>query len=177
MRITAGSLRGRNLEAPDLPGLRPTPVKVRQALFNMLGNVDGLSMLDLFAGSGVIGLEALSRGATSLISLEQQRPATRSMEQYCSAWGISEQWKIYTTTVERGLPRLSGKHFDLIFADPPYQQGFTEKLPQWLDEHHILCERVVLEESSRVEPAWPSGWICTQSRNYGDTCLHFLSRS
>jgi len=177
MNITAGSLRGRKLAVPDLPGLRPTPAKVRQALFNILADVTGKRVLDLFAGSGVIGLEALSRGAISLISIDQQRRATRAMEQLRSAWGLAAQWQIYTNSVERALTPLSGQHFDLIFADPPYQQGFSELLPQWLDEQEIGCETLIIEESARVEPQWPAGWRCAQSRRYGDTCLHFLSCS
>lgn len=177
MRITAGELRGRGLSVPDLPGLRPTPAKVRQALFNILADVGGMRVLDLFAGSGVMALESLSRGAAAAISIEQQRRATRNMEQICAEWRLSGQWQIYTNDVERALTPLSGQHFDLIFADPPYKQGFCELLPQWLDQHHIGCDRLVIEESARVEPQWPVGWLCEQSRRYGDTCLHFLSRS
>jgi len=177
MIITAGVLRGRRLSVPDLPDLRPTPAKVRQALFNILADVEGMRVLDLFAGSGVIGLEALSRGAASLISIEQQRRATRNMEQICAEWGLNDQWKIYTNGVERALTPLTGQHFDLIFADPPYKQGFCELLPQWLDRQQIGCDKLVIEESSRVDPQWPAGWTCEQSRRYGDTTLHFLSRS
>ncbi|TLS68709.1 16S rRNA (guanine(966)-N(2))-methyltransferase RsmD [Mariprofundus erugo] len=175
MNITAGTLRGRKLQVPDLPGLRPTPAKVRQALFNILADVDGMRILDLFAGSGVMALEALSRGAASAISIEQQRPATRAMELIRTGWKLEEQWKVMSASVEKGLATLSGHHFDLIFADPPYNKAFTTLLPQWLDQHAISCELLVMEEAARVEPEWPAGWQCRQSRRYGDTTLHFLS--
>lgn len=177
MRITAGDLRGRRVHVPDVAGLRPTPAKVRQALFNILGSVDELRMLDLFSGSGVMALEALSRGAASACSIEQNRRLCRDMEQRREQWRInSANWQIQATTVEKGLMTLAGHHFDLIFADPPYQQGFTEKIPQLLDLHEIGCDQLVMEESGKVTPHWPAGWRCHQSRPYGDTILHFLVR-
>ena len=176
MRITAGSLRGRVLNVPDVEGLRPTPAKVRQALFNILGSVEELSLLDLFSGSGVMALEALSRGAACALSIEQNRNLTRNLSDIRTAWLLEGKWQIKTASVEKGLAMLSGQKFDLIFADPPYQQGFTEKLPLWLDQYGIGCEQLVIEESARVEPLWPDGWQCEQSRRYGDSTLHFLSR-
>lgn len=175
MRITAGSLRGRLLNVPDEPGLRPTPAKVRQALFNILGPIDGMRLLDLYSGSGVMALEAISRGASAL-SVEQNRRLTRDMEQVRQQWDLTESWQIKTGMVEKGLQALAGEYFDLIFADPPYRQGFAEKLPQWLDELGISCDLLVIEESARVNPLWPEGWQCEQSRRYGDSTLHFLSR-
>jgi len=175
MRVTAGTLRGRKITVPDLPGLRPTPAKVRQALFNMLADVSGLHMLDLFAGSGMMALEALSRGAASVHSIEQQRRATQAMLALRDAWKPGD-WHIISADVERALTTLSGEHFDLIFADPPYQQGFTTRIPELLDKHQIGCSQLIIEESRRVQPEWPDGWICSQSRQYGDTCLHFLNR-
>lgn len=174
MNITAGALRGRKLQVPDLPGLRPTPAKVRQALFNILADVDGMCALDLFAGSGVMALEALSRGAATAISIEQQRPATRAMEVLRTGWGLEGRWRVMPMSVEKGLATLSGSHFDLIFADPPYDKAFTTLLPQWLDQHAITCTLLVMEEAARVIPEWPVGWQCEQSRRYGDTSLHFL---
>ncbi|NWF38904.1 16S rRNA (guanine(966)-N(2))-methyltransferase RsmD [Mariprofundus sp. NF] len=175
MRITAGSLRGRVLNVPDEPGLRPTPAKVRQALFNILGPIDDMRLLDLFSGSGVMALEAISRGASAL-SIEQNRRLTRDMEQIRQQWDLAAGWQIKTSLVEKGLPALAGQSFDLIFADPPYHKGFAEKLPQWLDRDDIGCGLLVIEESTRVNPTWPEGWQCEQSRRYGDSTLHFLSR-
>jgi len=177
MRITAGELRGRVLKIPDLPGLRPTPAKVRQALFNILGPVDGLELLDLFSGSGVMALEAISRGVSSVVSIEQDRRQVRDMEQIRESWDLSESWQIKALTVQKGLVLLAGQQYDLVFADPPYRQGFAEKVPLWLDEHHIGCDRLIIEESAKETPFWPAGWVCEQSRRYGDTNLHFLIRA
>jgi len=175
MKITAGYLRGRKISVPSIEGLRPTPSKVRQALFNILGDIEGAQVLDLFAGSGVMALESLSRGATSAVSIERHAQAVRAMQQLQQTLAPGD-WQILAQSVEQGLRSLTGRHFDLIFADPPYAQGFAEKLPLWLDEQHIGCDRLVIEESSKYQPRWPVGWQCSQSRNYGDSCLHFLGR-
>jgi len=88
---------------------------------------------------------------------------------------LSEQtWRITAASVEQGLCALTGESFDLIYADPPYARGFAEALPDLLTQHDIRCEQLVVEESSRIQPSWPDGWVCCQSRRYGDTFLHFL---
>jgi len=176
MRITAGFMRGRIIQVANVPGLRPTPSKVRQALFNILGPVDGFRVLDLFAGSGIMALEALSRGAESALSVEQQHKAVRNLEQSRDILALTDRWQVKSASVETALARLTGASFDLIFADPPYAQGYAEKLPDLLTQHAIGCGQLVIEESSRIEPVWPAGWVCLQSRRYGDTCLHFLVR-
>jgi len=175
MRITAGAMRGRVITVPNVPGLRPTPSKVRQAMFNILDPVDGFHMLDLYAGSGIMALEVLSRGAASAISIEQDRRAVKALQQSREKLGLSQQtWRITAASVERALSVLAGESFDLISADPPYARGFSEALPTLLTQHDIRCEQLVIEESSRIQPNWPDGWLCQQSRRYGDTCLHFL---
>ena len=159
-----------------MAGLRPTPSKVRQALFNILGPIDGFTMLDLFSGSGIMSLEALSRGVDSVLSIEQNRKLTKTLSNIRTAWGLESGWQIQSAPVEKGLANLYQQSFDLIFADPPYQQGFAEKLPGWLDQFEIACGQLIIEESSHVKPHWPEGWRHEQSRCYGDTTLYFLSR-
>jgi len=176
MRITAGSMCGRTIQVPDVPGLRPTPSKVRQALFNILGSVDEFRVLDLFAGSGIIALEALSRGAKSILSIEQHHRAVRSINQARDRLALTDRWQIKSASVETALAALTGASFELIFADPPYAQGYAEQLPDLLTQHAIDCDQLVIEESARIQPDWPEDWICQQSRRYGDTCLHFLLR-
>ena len=174
MRVTGGDMRGRVIRVADVPGLRPTPSKVRQAMFNILGSVDGFSMLDLFSGSGIMAVEAMSRGARQAISMEQHRGAVQAMQQARAMLQLEDIWRIESVRVERGLKALAGSSFDLIFADPPYAAGYLERLPALLHEHEIHCGQLVMEESARVCPVWPSGWLCQQSRRYGDSCLHFL---
>jgi len=162
------------LNVPELPGLRPTPSKVRQALFNILGDVEGMSMLELFSGSGIMAVEALSRGAASVLSVERNPKAVQQLKGLRQIFGLNDRWQIMQAEVGKGLATLASRHFDLIFADPPYEQGFAERLPALLGRHEIACGMLVVEESARVEPAWPNGWQCRQSRRYGDSCLHFL---
>ena len=174
MRITAGTHRSRVLHVPDLPGLRPTPSKVREALFNILGDIEGSNVLDLFAGSGIISIEALSRGAASATAIEQHPKACQLMQDYGKQLGL-ESWQIIKGSLPSILSRIENSSYDLIFADPPYNQGFAEQIPLWLDEHGISCSQLVIEESARATPIWPENWTPTQSRRYGDTTLHFLT--
>lgn len=178
MRITAGSMRGRKIAVPDLSGLRPTPSKVRQALFNILGNaasgMEGSTILDLYAGSGIMALESLSRGAEAATSIEQNRRAVSAMQRCCEQLSLADRWQIKQSSVESALAALTGSHFDLIFADPPYAKGFSQALPELISRHTITCGQLIIEESASVTPQWPAGWCLQQSRRYGDSCLHFL---
>ncbi len=176
MRITAGALRGRIVRVPDVAGVRPTPAKVRQALFNILGDIEGMRILELYAGSGIVALEALSRGASRVVSVERQRQCVARMRAICREWQLAARWRIIQAPVQRALTELADSRFDLVFADPPYGSGQAEALPAWLDRHAIDCRLLVIEESARTNLAWPSGWHETQSRRYGDTCLHFIAR-
>jgi len=174
MRITAGMFKGRRLHVPPAGGVRPTPSKAREALFNILGDMDGRTVLELFSGSGLMALEALSRGAAHVTSIEQNERICRHLRQVRHDWQLADRWRIIRAGVEHGLEILAQERFDLIFADPPYQQGFLERIPAWLTMHHIHCGRLVIEESARTPPAVIEGWTMTQSRRYGDTCLHFF---
>jgi len=132
-------------------------------------------MLDLFSGSGIMALETLSRGAATAVSIEQNRRATQSMHQLRTTLNLTEEaWQIWPIHVEQGLINLAGQAFDLVFADPPYEKGFSSKLPALLNRHGIHCETLVIEESARIQIKWPQSWRCQQSRRYGDTILHFL---
>jgi len=177
MRITAGRLRGRRIPAPAAPGIRPTPSRVREALFNILGDIEGWSMLDLFAGSGVMSLEAISRGASEVIAIDAGLAAVRAMRAIRRAWGLEDVWRIMHGPAHARLAHLAGRHVDIVFADPPYATGMAERLPAWLDEYGLDCGLLVIEESARAAPAWPEGWTPTRERRYGDTCLHFLERT
>lgn len=174
MRITAGIHRGRVLHVPDLPGLRPTPSKVREALFNMLGDIEGASLLDLFAGSGIMAIEAISRGASAAFSIEHSGRACAAMRSCREQIGL-ESWQILKGELPSALAQFAGRSFALIFADPPYNKGIAEQVPAWLDDFAIGCGRLVVEESSKASPLWPEGWTVDRSRRYGDTTLHFLT--
>ena len=173
MRITAGSLRGRRLASPIQSDVRPTPSKVREALFNILGDITGWRVLDLFAGSGLMALEAISRNA-SAISVEQHAANCRTMRKLREDWRLSESWQIIAGHLPDALSALEGQSFDLVYADPPYAAGIAAQIPAWLDVHAIHTTRLVIEEAAAVQPDWPENWTVARSRRYGATCLHFL---
>jgi 16S rRNA (guanine966-N2)-methyltransferase len=176
MRITAGRLRGRKVTVPDIPGVRPTPSKARQAMFNILGSVDGFSVLDLFSGSGLMALESLSRGAESVVSIEKDRRVVERLQTIRRDWELAADWKVMCGDVQTALTHLQGQRFDLIFADPPYSKGISDLLPVWLDAAGVSCDQLIIEEETRATPVWPAGWTERQVRRYGGTCLHFLDK-
>ena len=164
-------MRGRTMHVPDIEGLRPTPSRVREALFNMLGNMDGLSVLDLFAGSGVMSLEAISRGATSVTSIESNRKACQAMRKIEQDWQVPH-WHIQQGTLPNALP--TEQYFDVVFADPPYAKGVAEQVPSWLRKNNITYNQLVIEESSRAKLNWQEGDIPFKQRKYSETTLYFF---
>ena len=121
LRIVAGELGGRRIRVPRVPGLRPTPERVREALFSILGpGLEG-AVLDLYSGSGALGFEALSRGATPAVFVEVDRVAVRALEQNAERLGVLERCKFHHGRVLDQLPRVRGR-FSLILADPPYSE-------------------------------------------------------
>jgi len=173
VRITAGSLRGRHLASPTQSDVRPTPSKVREALFNILGDITGWRVLDLFAGSGLMALEAISRDA-SAVSIEQNDANCRNMRKLREDWRLGESWQIIAGHLPGALSTLERQSFDLVYADPPYAAGIAVQIPTWIDAHAIHTTRLVIEEAATAQPDWPENWTLATSRRYGATCLHFL---
>lgn len=185
IRIVAGSLGGRRLRTPVGLHTRPTAERVRQALFNILGEIEaGCTVWDLYAGSGALGIEALSRGAGQAVFVDSDPAACRVLRQNLVTLGLSSRARV----VEAALVRfLGGTSFpaepaDLIFADPPYASGELPRLLDWLSAHAAECltrhGRVVIETDLRnvgdCEVGAQRGvLICTDSRRYGDTVLLF----
>lgn len=167
MRITGGELRGRRLYVPKT-GVRPTTGKVREAIFSMLGSVDAARVLDLFCGTGVLGLEALSRGASEA-TLVDTRPgaARRNLEEL----GLTERARTVRSDAIHFLRRAEPGSFDLVFCDPPYRLAdrFAADLVQLIP--HVLPRggRVMLE-SSPGRPLELSLPLQTE-RTYGDTLV------
>lgn len=147
IRIIAGEFRGRRLEVADLPGLRPTTDRMRETIFNILSSrvdLEGMRVLDLYAGSGALGIEALSRGAESAIFIEKSGPAVQQIVRNLEVLGLQEKCRVIRGDV---FERLSGlDDFDLILADPPYRTDLAGRLLQMIPEHlvdggHFLLER------------------------------------
>jgi 16S rRNA (guanine966-N2)-methyltransferase len=166
VRIIAGSHRGARIFAPKGLDTRPTGDRVREAAFNLIGPVDGASVLDLYAGTGAMGLEALSRGAESTVFVESDRDACRTIKRNLDKLGLAGA-EIACTDVLRFLA-AERRRFDLILVDPPYDvvESVAVRLALYLPA--VLAENglVALESSSRHEPELPPLELRT-SRRYG----------
>ncbi len=178
VRIIAGSLGGRPLVAPRGRATRPTADRVREALFSILGDVADLDVLDLFAGSGAFGLEALSRDAATATFVEMSRPALAALRANIEALAVGECATIVADDVESALGRLarSGRRFGLVFLDPPYSAGRGAATLSALIAGGLLVPGawVVVERSSRDPgPTAPAGLPQRFEREYGAATLSF----
>lgn len=180
-RLIAGRLGGRRLRAPKGAGTRPTTDRVREALFSRVESLMDLTdtrVLDLYAGSGALGFEALSRGATRAVLIESDRRAAALITTNASELGVGAQATVRTDLVERALERgPAGEEFDLVLLDPPYPLGEAdiERVLTALVEQGWLAPDalVVLERSARSPaPVWPDGLVGLESRTYGETTVH-----
>ena len=181
-RIIGGSAGGRRLKTPTGEATRPTSDRVREALFStleaQLGSLTGLRFLDLYAGSGGVGLEAMSRGAGVLTAVESDRRTARLVEGNASTLGFGHV-EVVAQPVARALALHARAPYDVVFADPPYpvENADLERVlgllvPQgWVATGAV----VVVERSARsVEPAWPTGLVRTRTKEYGETVLWYL---
>lgn len=171
MRIVGGQFRSRELRAPRGNQTRPTTDRVREALFSMLASrhdFTGLRVLDLFAGTGALGLEALSRGAASAVFVEHDRQALRALEHNVSTLGVAERTRIVAAPVERA--RLT-EGFDLVFADPPYELVHDGRFAAVIAGFLAQPARWVVEHASRdAAPELPEMQLIS-TRVYGDTAI------
>lgn len=174
VRINAGQWRSRILRFPDVPGLRPTPDRVRQTLFNWLGqDLTGKHCLDLFAGTGVMGFEALSRGAASTVMVEKSTVACQALRNNKQLL-MAQHASIFQQDALLFLDQNHQK-FDVIFVDPPYQQGWLEKiLPALLA--HLTENGLVYVEAEYLLADMP-GWQTRKHGKAGQVFYHLLQAS
>ncbi|MEY9213562.1 16S rRNA (guanine(966)-N(2))-methyltransferase RsmD [Thermobifida halotolerans] len=181
-RIIAGAAGGRRLAVPDGRTTRPTSDRVREALFasalSDLGSFTGLRVLDLYAGSGAIGLEALSRGAAHALLVEADRRAAAVIRRNIARTALPGA-RLVADRVERVLARGPEEGpYDLVVADPPYAVGDEEvtAVLEALRDHGWLASGalVVVERSSRGDaPRWPDGYLADKARKYGEASLWY----
>jgi 16S rRNA (guanine(966)-N(2))-methyltransferase RsmD len=177
MRIVAGAARGRPLVAPRGEATRPTSDKVRGAIFNVLGQFfDGGAVLDLYAGSGAMALEALSRGATRATCVESDGRAVEALRRNAAACGLADHLEVREEPVERVLPRLPAGAYDLAFLDPPYALGPAAALGA-LAPALVPGALAVAEHDVRAPPAdrFP-GLVLADRRRYGSTGISIYRR-
>ena len=177
MRIISGTHKGRTLKAPKWDGLRPTSDKLRGTLFNILQTrIDGSKVLDVFAGTGAIALEALSRGAVSATCIESDRRAAALIAENAALCRESERCAIIRDVAARALLKaIPGGPFDIIVLDPPYDYADLESTVAAAGTQRAEGGIVVLEHASRVTPPQPAGLTLTRTVTSGDSALTFYT--
>jgi 16S rRNA (guanine966-N2)-methyltransferase len=175
VRIIGGGWRGLRVSFPDVPGLRPTPDRVRETLFNWLQHdIAGARCLDLFAGSGALGLEALSRGAKELVFVEQSVAASRALQEQLIRFGGAGKGRVVEMGAARYL-RSPQQAFDIVFLDPPFGQGALVEYVPLLDAGRWLKEgALVYLENEKKEgvPVLPAHWQLLKSKSAGEVGYH-----
>jgi 16S rRNA (guanine966-N2)-methyltransferase len=177
MRLTGGLDRGRRLIAPRGARTRPTAAKVREAIFNILGPPPDGSVLDLYAGTGALGIEALSRGARAAVFVEREHAALVALRRNIREMGLEDKSTVMAADVRTALRRLSGQggRFSWVFLDPPYAKE-TEGVLAELCGSELLtaCAVVIVEHDRRNSPPVSAGGLfLTDRRQYGDTEISF----
>lgn len=175
MRVIGGEFRGRNLAVP--PGARPTEGRVREALFSIWsGRLDGARVLDLFAGSGAVGLEAAGRGALEVLCVDESVPAVKTLEANAARLG-EKLVEIRRLHLPPGLARLASEgigRFDLVYADPPYNFAPYEELLAGVVPLLAADAEVAVEHASRRSlPLEVGGLVRVDSRRYGEGTVSF----
>jgi 16S rRNA (guanine966-N2)-methyltransferase len=175
MRVTGGTGRGRRLKAPAGSGVRPTSDKVKQALFNILGErMAGSSFLDLFSGAGGIGIEALSRGAGRVVFVDASRASLQVVKQNIEQTGFEERSQAVLAKVESFLKKPSGP-YDIVFLDPPYADEMQPLLELIAEAGILRPDSLVIAEhfKKQLSPESAGGLTLYREAKYGDTVLAF----
>jgi 16S rRNA (guanine966-N2)-methyltransferase len=177
VRIIAGEWRGRRVNFPDLPGLRPTPDRVRETLFNWLQHsIVGAFCLDLFAGSGALGLEALSRGAREVVFVDSAQAAARALQEQLVRFSGQRKARVMEMGAGRYL-RTVPNAFDIVFLDPPFgQDALAEYVPLldgggWVKQGGLVYME---NEKKAGVPGVPSHWEVLKSKSAGEVGYHLV---
>jgi 16S rRNA (guanine966-N2)-methyltransferase len=183
MRIIGGEARGRTICLPRGYRIRPTSDRVKKSLFDILHPVAGKSFLDLYAGSGNVGLESLSRGALWAVFVERDLRLVETIRKNLDQLAYRGKSEVIAAEAAKGVGLLARKQrrFDFIFADPPYDEGLAVETLKWLEKGDLLTGNgvIVLQHSIRemLEEWKIQAMAVTDQRRYGDTILSFLKRT
>lgn len=180
MRIVGGDFRGRALATPKSSDIRPTTDRTRESLFNILAHaypeaLDGTRVIDLFAGTGAVGLEALSRGASQALFVETSVEGRGLLRTNIETLGLQGRARIFRRdATDLGAPGTM-QPFNFLFADPPYGKGLGEAALDQVQRHGWLVPGAlaILEERADVEPSVAAGYELLDVRTFGDTRMHF----
>lgn len=179
IRIIGGLWRGRKLKVPELPGLRPTPDRVRETVFNWLMPViHGANCLDPFAGSGAFGFESLSRGASHVVMVDSAPSVVKTLQETVKLLKTVNA-EVYCAKVPIQL-KMPIKPFDVVFLDPPYQENLLLPTCFYLEENHFLTEQASIYLESPVtltQSDLPSNWKIMKSKIAGQVAYHLAKRT
>ncbi|MBI2346253.1 MAG: 16S rRNA (guanine(966)-N(2))-methyltransferase RsmD [Deltaproteobacteria bacterium] len=180
MRVIAGIAKGRRLIGPKKgEPIRPVLDQVKEAIFNILYTVDGLRVLDCFAGTGAVGIEALSRGAAHATFVDHLPTACAIIERNLAHTGFTDRATTLCMSAERAIKTLAARRavFDLVFVDPPYEKGFVNTTLAALAETSLLWPngRIIIEHHPKEPVDPPAQYALTDRRKYGQTLITFLT--
>jgi 16S rRNA (guanine966-N2)-methyltransferase len=179
MKVLGGRARGKRIYVPKGAVIRATTDRTKESLFNILPSAEGRSFLDLFAGTGNVGIEALSRGAVHCVFVEKDSCLIQAIKKNLQHCGFVDQLEIMPCSVEKGIQKLAKRRecFDIIFADPPYMKGLVQTTIHLLTKYSILSSSsvVVIEHSPRETFHEVDKKIfLSDQRRYGDSMLSFF---
>jgi 16S rRNA (guanine966-N2)-methyltransferase len=180
MRVAGGNARGRRLKVPKGQAVRPTSGRVKQALFNILPHdLSGIRFLDLFAGTGNVSIEAISRGAAEAILIDSSDESGKVIRENLRRVRFADRTSVLILPVSRALRLLArrGESFDMIFLDPPYQHNWVERCLEIISRANLLRPSGTLITEHSVREQVKAGYgslILKDQRNYGDTLLSFF---
>lgn len=186
LRIIGGEWRGRKLRFPDAPNLRPTPDRVRETIFNWLTPmIHGASCLDLFAGSGALGLEALSRGAKFTTFVDSHKKVSQALKAHLDLLAANDRAEILSMDGVKFLShdnfiKTESKKYDLVFLDPPYHLDFMQKVVPLLEENAWLADNAMLYleiEKRQSLPELPRNWKQLKEKTAGEVNYFLFQRS
>lgn len=179
VRVIAGTVKGRHLKTLSGPHTRPTADRVREALFNILGqNLDGATFLDLFAGSGAVGIEALSRGVQLCVFVDSSQEACRVIRENLQMLGLSSRSEVHCRDVMGAIEIAArrARSFDYVFLDPPYERGLARRTLIRTGETRLIKPggTCIVEHSKREQlPVNAGHLVQVRTETYGDTQLSF----
>ena len=178
MKIISGKYKGRNIEGHNLDGTRPTMERVKESLFAIIQNyLDGAVVLDLFSGSGNLGIEALSEGASFSYLVDYNKKASDTIKRNLNTIGIKDA-EVINLDYKKALNYLKDKKIDLIFLDPPYKTDFIEQSIKLIDEYNILSDEglIICENDSLDKIVYPDNYEVVKDRKYGDKWVVILRK-
>ncbi len=179
MKIISGRFKGRNFYTAKGSKARPTSNKVREALFNMLyGKVAGSVVIDLFAGSGGFGLEALSRGCSKVYFCDYDKKSAYSIQSYLNEFKVEKnEYSIYAVECNRALAKMESEGIlaDIVYIDPPYSSSIYDDILEKCIPVIKIDSTVIVEHDKRANITMPAGYVSVQNKHYGNTAVSIFS--